>query len=337
MGMSEHPGTTRRRAISIFGAAAGLSLAGIPWSGARAAASLFTWEGSALGADASITLAHESREAAQAIIDLAIAEVRRLEDIFSLHLADSELSRLNRDGRLSNPSLDMLTLLTESKRYSEMSDGVFDVTVQPLWTLYSGFFRANPDSKDGPPPEELRQALRLVDYRRMDVNPLFVRFDREGMGVTLNGIAQGYITDQVADLLRRNGIGNVLVDLGEVRALDTHPDGRPWNIALKDPRAPARTARTLDVTNMAVATSGGYGKMFDRAGRFHHMFDPHNGGSASQHIGVSVISSRATTADALSTAIYVAATSEIERIVRRAGKVTAIVTFPDGSEQTFQA
>ena len=335
--MNEHPGTTRRRAISIFGAAAGLSLAGIPWNSARPAASLYTWEGSALGADASITLAHASREGAQAIIDLAVAEVRRLEDIFSLHRADSELSRLNRDGRLRGPSLDMLTLLTESKRYSEMSDGAFDVTVQSLWSLYTGFFRANPDSKDGPSPDEIEAALRLVDHRRMDVNPLFVRFDREGMQVTLNGIAQGYITDRIADLLRRNGIGNVLVDLGEARALDAHPDGRPWLIALKDPRAPARTARNLEITDMAVATSGGYGKVFDRAGRFHHLFDPHGGGSASQHIGVSVISSRATRADALSTAIYVARTSDVERIVRRTGKVTAIVTFPDGSEQTFQA
>ena len=331
---------SRRRAITIMGAAAGASLGGVA-IGTRAAgaatANLYTWEGTALGADATITLAHPDRAGAEAIIDLAVAEVRRLEGIFSLHLESSELAALNRDGRISRPSIDMLTLMTESVRFGDISDGVFDVTVQPLWKLYSRHFRANPSDLKGPAQADIQDAVKLVNYRRIDINPLFIRLDRKGMEVTLNGIAQGYITDKVSELLRANGIGHVLVSLGETRALDSHPDGRPWLVALKDPADPRRTARNIDLTDMSVATSGGYGTEFDTEGRFHHLFNPTMGVSALQHIGVSVLTPRATVADALSTAIYVAPTDRADAIARKAGNVTALITLADGAERVIRA
>ncbi len=304
---------------------------------ARADAQLLTWQGTALGADASLTLAHTSAPAAQRIIDMAIAEVRRLEAIFSLHQPDSELARLNRDGRITRPSQDMLVLLTEARRFGELSNGAFDVTVQPLWNLYSAHFKRAPDATEGPSAADMRAAVALVDYRRIDFNPLFVALDRKGMGVTLDGIAQGYITDKVADLLREQGIAHVLVDLGEARALGPHPEGRPWVIGLKDPQQPARVARSIDLANMSLATSGGYGTVFDARGRFHHLFDPRTGASAAHHIGVSIVTPRATHADALSTSVYVSPASETERILRRHGNATAYVTYPDGTTRTFSA
>jgi thiamine biosynthesis lipoprotein len=327
---------SRRRVLAIFGAAAGLSLAGA-LRPARADAQLFTWEGTALGADASLTLAHTSRDAAHRIIDLAVGEVRRLEAIFSLYQADSELARLNRDGRVMRPSTDLLFLLTEAKRFGDLSNGAFDVTVQPLWNLYSAHFKRSPDATEGPSAADLKAAIALVDYRRIDLNPLFVSLDRRGMGVTLDGIAQGYITDKVADLLRERAIANVLVDLGETRALGRHPEGRPWLVALKDPMDPRRVERSIDLANMSVATSGGYGTAFDRQGRFHHLFDPRTGHSAAHHIGVSVVTPRATAADALSTALYVSTPADAERILRRHGNAMAYVTYPGGSRRTLSA
>jgi thiamine biosynthesis lipoprotein len=328
---------SRRRAITIMGAAAGLPLAGIVTQSGAAAANLYTWEGSALGAQASMTLAHPSREGAERIIDLAVAEVRRLESIFSLHQEDSELAALNRDGRLSRPSMDMLILMTEAVRFGGISDGAFDVSVQPLWKLYSAHFRGNKGDAKGPAQGKIDDVLKLVDYRRIDVNPLFINLDKKGMEVTLNGIAQGYITDKVSELLRANGVSNVLVSLGETRALDSHPNGRPWLVALKDPSNPNSTDRTIDLTDMSVATSGGYGTEFDTAGRFHHLFNPRMGTSALQHLGVSVITPRATVADALSTAIYVSPTDRADAIARKAGNVTALLTLIDGRERVIRA
>ena len=328
---------SRRRLLQIFGAAGGLSLAGVLAGRANAEAQLFTWTGTTLGAESTITLAHTSAEQAQRIIDLSVAEVRRLEAIFSLQRNDSELSRLNRDGKLTRPSNDMLFLLSEATRFGDLSNGAFDVTVQPLWNLYAEHFKRNPADELGPDATAVKNARALVDYRRIEANPLFLILDRRGMGVTLNGIAQGYITDKVSDLLREHGVSNVLVNLGETRALGQHPEGRPWAIGLKDPRQPTKTERMIDLASNSVATSGGYGTQFDKQGRFHHLFDPRSGRSATHHIGVSIVTPRATAADALSTAVYVSAASETQTILRRAGKATAYVTYPDGSTRTFSA
>ncbi len=101
-----HQGTSRRRVLCIFGAVAGLPL--LRGVGARAAAPLVTWEGTALGAPARITLAHPDREAAERLFATCVAEIRRLEALFSLHREDSEIARLNRDGVLAAPATDTL-------------------------------------------------------------------------------------------------------------------------------------------------------------------------------------------------------------------------------------
>ena len=157
-----------------------------------------------------------------------------------------------------------------------------------------------------------------------------------GMAVTLNGIAQGYITDRIAALLRRRGWSNVLINLGEIRALDGRPDGMPWTVALDRPISLQTDLPVLRVRDCAVATSSGAGTMFDAAGRHHHLFDPWTGRSASACLQVTVVAPRATLADALSTALFVAppaARSELLRgfagteceIVETDGRVTRLV------------
>jgi hypothetical protein len=145
----------------------------------------------------------------------------------------------------------------------------------------------------------------LVDYRRIEVDAGRIAFARRGMAVTLNGIAQGYITDRISALLRARGFDNVLVNLGEFRALGGHADGAPWRVAVPDPVQPWRRLRTLALADAALATSGGYGTQFDAAGRHHHLFDPRDGRSAGFYRSVSVLAPDATTADALSTGLSI--------------------------------
>ncbi len=324
---------TRRRALALFGAAAGYPLIA-PAARAAVAGDLYTWHGTALGAMAKITLAHPDRRAAEGIIGLCVGEIERLERVFSLHRSDSELSRLNRDGLVEAPSHDLVKLLAASRRFGALTEGAFDVTVQPLWNLYATHFARDPDSA-GPDPAAIAAALDRVDYRAIEIEPGRVAFARPGMSVTLNGIAQGYITDRAADLLRDNGIGQVLLELGETRALDDHPEGRPWRIGLADPMAAGAIARTIDLVDRAVATSASYGTTFGSEGKHHHLFDPRNGLSAANHLSVSVIAARATTADALSTGLYVLNDEQAARAVRAIPDVTAILTAPDGGVRTL--
>jgi thiamine biosynthesis lipoprotein len=151
------------------------------------------------------------------------------------------------------------------------------------------------------------------------------------MAITLNSIAQGYITDAVADLLRNEGFESAVVDLGEYRTLGHHPDGRPWRLAIGDPKNAPGIGNTIDLDDMALAVSGGYGTTFEPTGHFHHIFDPHTGSSANRLLQVAVIGSRATTADALATAIYVAGEAAAPRLLAAYPGTRAILRRLDGS------
>ena len=331
-------GVSRRRALKLFGAAAGITFIG--GKGANAlpeGVSLYSWEGTALGAPAKLTLAHHDRRAAQTIVTTAIHEIERLERVFSLHRANSDLSILNREGHIKGAAADLIQLLSSSLRFGDQTDGAFDITVQPLWLLFSEHFSSRPGIQVGPSEADIRSALDLVDYRKIDISNGSAQFAKTGMAVTLNGIAQGYITDRVADLLRDQGINQVLVELGETRALDDHPDGRPWNIGLADPESPNETTEVVELVNESVATSAGSGTVFGDDGRYHHLFDPRSGKPAKHHISASVITNRATTADAMSTALFVLPPSQVADVVQRVGGIKAITTSPNGAKNRFSS
>ncbi|WP_052584508.1 FAD:protein FMN transferase, partial [Azospirillum baldaniorum] len=282
-------------------------------------------------------LAHPDPAEADRLIALCLEEVARLERVFSLYRTDSALARLNRDGVLDAPPADLVRLLSEAAAVSRRTDGAFDPTVQPLWQLYAGHFARPGADPAGPPEAVLRAARELVDYRKLRVEPGRVAFAGRGMAVTLNGIAQGYVTDRVSERLRAEGMTDVLVDLGEIRALGHHPSGRPWSVGLADPLVDGRNAGTLEIADRAVATSGGYGTPFDPAGRFTHLFDPATGGCAREWLAVTVLAPDATTADALSTALSVAPEARAAVLLDRFPGTAARLTRRDGSVLALRA
>jgi thiamine biosynthesis lipoprotein len=291
---------TRRRFLGIAASVGGMALLP-PWSARAAGSELHVWRGVALGADACLQLHHPDPAEAERLIRLCLAEVDRLERLFSLYRPDSLLVRLNRTGELADPPQDMVRLLSEAARFSRLTEGAFDVTVQPLWQLYAEHFARPGADPAGPPPAAVEAVRSLVDYRALRVEENRVSFARRGMAATLNGIAQGYITDRVADRLRAEGMTNVLVDMGEVLALGRHPDGRPWRIALRsgDER---QQNETIDGVDIAVAASSSRATVFDPAGRFGHIFDPLTGDCEARPVSVTVTAPDATTADIVSTA-----------------------------------
>lgn len=335
-----NPCFSRRRFIGVTAAAAGMTLLPVPFGHSVASENfpqLRTWRGVALGADAMLQIHHPDARLAQRLIERSIAEVHRLERAFSLYRADSAISTLNRQGFLMNPPIDFLRLLARSEHFSRLTNGAFDATVQPLWQLYAAHFGRPHHDSGGPSDTARLAAMTLVGHTGVDIGTRRVRFSRAGMGLTLNGIAQGYITDRVAELLLNSGIDQALVDMGEITALGQRPGGGPWEIGLEDPTSPDRIAQTLAVRNVAVATSGGYGTRFDLARRFNHIFDPASGTTSSRYLSVSVVAPRATDADALSTAFSVMPLERTQQIVQKLG-ISAYFTLPDRSrvQQTFE-
>ena len=326
---------TRRHALRIFAALAGLPLM---IAGLRATApkgQIYTWQGDVLGAASEFKLWHTDSAFARATILKVRAEIARFERIFSLYRADSEIARLNASGKLIKPSPDLLTLIEQSQRLGELSCGAFDISVQPLWKLYEAHFWSRSDTQPDFTSRAHDTARSLVDFRNVDTGSSAIAFARPGMAITLNSIAQGYITDAIADLLRNEGFESAVVDLGEIRALGRHPDGRPWRLGIRDGKSPASIERTIDLEDTALAVSGGYGTTFDDSGRFHHIFDPRTGESATTLIDAAVIGPSATIANGLATALCVAGESLAPTLLAAYPGTRAILTRLDGSSVTM--
>lgn len=297
------------------------------------------WQGTALGAPAAIQLYATDGDQAHSALRAAIAELARLEAVLSLYRPDSALVILNCDGRLDNAPPDLIAVLDRALALARISDGVYDPTVQPVWQLYHRHFLAERPDPAGPPAEAVANALSRVDWRAVELDPTARRiaFSRPDMALTLNSGAQGYITDRVTDVLRAHGFERMLVDMGEPRALAAKPDGTAWRIGIANPADPGRSVATLEVVDQAVATSGGYGTLFDAAGAFTHLIDPRTGRTAPALLGVSVVADTASQADGLATALVLAAPERRQTILRAGGGRQALYVTPQGVVETVHA
>jgi FAD:protein FMN transferase len=237
---------------------------------------------------------------------------------------------------LEDPPFDLVRVLSEARGYSTLSGGAFDVTVQPLWDLYAGHFSKPDASLDGPPADAIAEAVARVGYEALEIDPKRLRFARPRMGVTLNGIGQGYITDRVVELLRAGGVEHALVDMGKTRAIGGYPAGGPWSVGLEDPRAPGTIAERIPLVGRAVATAGGYGTLFDAAGRFNHIFEPWSGCTSWRWLSVSVESATATESNALSNAFALMPEEATAGMVRSLS-LTAHFVRPDGARVVQKA
>jgi thiamine biosynthesis lipoprotein len=299
---------TRRRFLSIAAVSAA-SIVSRP-----AAASQFAWRGVALGAEAQINLAHSDKQFARRVITQCKHEIDRLENIFSLYRPASTLVSLNRTGAVHDPEIEFVELLALALEISRETAGAFDVSVQPLWRLFSDHFSAQDADPSGPSAAAIRRVLSRVGYGGIRVSPGAVVLERAGMALTLNGIAQGFVTDRIRQLLHRNGFSNVLVHIGETYGSGLKSNGMPWLAGIPDPDNPDRLIKRVALHDLSLATSSGSGYRFGNSGK-HHLFDPHTGNNLQRYRSISVAATSATLADALSTAFANMTVDAIKQVV----------------------
>lgn len=317
---------TRRRLLAVCAASTATMLPGIASAQTRHA----VWRGIALGAEAQIQLVHADEHFASKVLHQCVREIRRLENIFSLYRPKSAISRLNRDGLLPSPPLELVELMATALRFGDETDGAFDVSVQPLWSAYADHFAAPDADPEGPDANYLRHAHDLIDYRQIRSSPQQISFARREMAVTLNGIAQGFITDRISAILKQNGFHNVLVHLGETYGSGARSDGRPWQAGISAPVADGSLLKKVNLQNRALATSGSYGYVFTPGGRHHHLFDPRTGLSTNNYKSVSVAAPSAASADALSTAFCAMTLEQIRSVLAHRVETHAIIVKHNG-------
>ncbi len=280
----------------------------------------------ALGCEVSLTVLHAQRDVAGRAAAAALAQLQLVEDLMSLYRPQSQLARLNRTRVFHDPHPWLTGVLRAAQTLSKKTDGAFDVTVQPLWNLYSAANRS------GRVPEEaaVRAALGMVDWRRVEISRRRIRLHGEGTAITLNGIAQGFAADRVMAVLRRYGIRHALVNTGEIGTLGGKSDGQAWTAGIQHPRREDAYVELAKLDGRCLATSGDYATGFSGDHAYNHLFDPHTGRSPEAFASVSVVAATAIQADALSTAVFVLGLERGLQLVRSTPAADAMLVLKDG-------
>jgi thiamine biosynthesis lipoprotein len=233
---------------------------------------------------------------------IVFREIRRIENLMSKYKPQSEIAKLNRLGSLK-VSPDTYYVLKKAGEFWKLSGGAFDITIGTLLDLW-GF---SDKQYHVPSKEKIKNTLLAVGFDKLvfDDTDNTVKFKVKGMKIDLGGIAKGYAVDCAVKKLKENGINSCLINAGgQIYCLGDN-SGRPWNVAVQDPRR-SEIAQYLKVKNKAISTSGDYEQYFIKAKhRYTHIFNSRTGYPVdSDIISVTVIATDGLTADALSTSIF---------------------------------
>jgi len=284
-----------------------------------------------------VTVVSDAKDSADKAIDGAFSEIGKLEKLSNFFSPDSEISKINKNAGISevNVSPDILELLEKAVYVSDKTGGAFDVTVGPVERLYDFHKKIKPRE------DEIRKNLPLVNYKDLIIqrNRSTVFLRKKGMLIDPGGIAKGYAAEKAAAVLREKGIRSGIVAVaGDIRAFGSKPDGTPWRIGIRNPRAMDAEddiMATILLSDKAISTSGDYERFFIEDGkRYHHLLDPRTGHSAGLCKCVSVIAREGSFADSLATGIFVLGPEKGMKVLEKLGFDGVIVDSQDGMHMT---
>jgi thiamine biosynthesis lipoprotein len=273
------------------------------------------------------------REGTAEVYDAVFSRLRRIENLMSSSLPDSEVARINENAGITPVKVDkaVVTVLSAALRYAELSNGAFDPTVGPLVKLWG----IGTEHARIPAEEEIRGALDLVNWRDVLINAregtVFLR--KAGMGLDLGAIAKGYAADEAAGIIKNAGISGALVDLGgNIYAVGTKAGGGPWRIAVQDPQDDRGTyIGILELGEKTVVTSGIYERFLETdKRRYHHILSTGSGYPADTGLlSVTVVADTSIDADALSTALFALGYAKGRLLVNSLENIEALFVFED--------
>lgn len=245
---------------------------------------------------------------AEARIDEAVAEIRRIEALLTTYREDSQTNQINANAGIQPTKVDqeVFDLIKRSQRISALTQGAFDITYgsidKSLWNFDTHMTRL-PDAATA------RLAVRLIDYRNviLDETTTSVFLKHQGMRIGFGGIGKGYAAEMAKQLLIKQGVTSGIVNAaGDLTTWGTQPNGHPWTIGIADPNAKNEPFSCLNISNVAVATSGNYEKFVMIDGkRYSHTIDPKTGLPVSGIKSVTIVCPNAEIADAMATPVMV--------------------------------
>jgi len=281
----------------------------------------------------------ESEESANMGIDAGIKEIQRIEKLLTTYNEESETARINRFAGIEpvNVSEETFLIIGRSIRISRITQGAFDITYgsvdKRLWNFDTGLTSL-------PDKDTARRMARLINYRNilLDKENQTVMLKEKGMRIGFGGIGKGYAAERAKQVMKNLGIESGIVNAsGDMTTWGNQPNGQPWTIGIVDPNARGKIFSYMNITDMAVATSGNYEKYVLVNGiKYSHTINPKTGLPIRGIKSVTIISRNAEIADAMATPVMIMGIGPGLHMINQIKDIEAIVVDDDDKIFTSQ-
>ncbi len=283
-----------------------------------------------MGTYVEITVLGKNEKRINKAIIRAFQEMKKVENKLSKFIPGSEVSLINKNAGIAWVTVDpeLIDIIQKAGEISEITGGSFDITVGILGEIW--------DFREGatvPDKKKIDMLLKLVDYRKVMVDEKNSRvfLAEKGMEIDLGGIAKGFIVDNGVRILEQNKIKNFIINAGGDLTVRGNKGFEPWKVGIQSPRDRTKIYITLGLTNKSITTSGDYEKYFMQDGvRYHHILNPGTGYPAMSCSSSSIVASDATTADTLSTAVFVLGPARGIKLIEALPEVQGMIVDKKG-------
>ena len=289
----------------------------------------FKAERAIMGTAIHVELWHTDKVTAKKNIQYVFDEMRRIDRLMSPYKKESEISLINDQAakHAVKISSELFNLIQQSINMSKLSNGAFDITFASIGHRYD--YR----KKQQPSKKEIAEHLKSINYKNIQLNKnnQTIFFTRAGTRIDLGGIAKGHAVDNAIKILQQHGIQQAMVSAGGDTRIIGDKKGRPWYVGIRHPRKKNESAVVLPLSQTAISTSGDYERYFIKDGvRHHHIIKPSTGDSARELRSVSILADRSTTADALSTTVFILGLNKGMKLVASLKNIEAIIIDNNG-------
>jgi thiamine biosynthesis lipoprotein len=286
-----------------------------------------------MGSRFDITVVAKDSVLANNYIDIAVAEIERIEKLISSWDENSQTSRINRFAGIKAVKVDaeLFNLIERAIGISKLTNGAFDIS----YAAMDNIWHFDGSMTQMPSEEEILNSVARVGYENIlldkDSSTVFLKV--KGMKIGFGGIGKGYAADKAKELLISKGVPSGIINAsGDMNTWGKQPNGSPWSVAITNPLNKDKAFAILPITDGAVVTSGNYEKyVFFNGKRYTHIIDPRTGYPSSGIISVSVFAPKAELADALATSVFVMGKDVGLNRINQMPKVECIIIDEEGN------
>ena len=284
-----------------------------------------------------ISVVDDDAKWAEKQIDEAIAEVSRIEKLLTTFNNNSQTNQINENAgiRPVNVDKEVFNLIQRSLRISALTDGTFDIS---YGSIDNRFWNFDKEMTSLPDAEAAKESVKLINYQNiiLDAQNLTVFLQEKGMRIGFGGIGKGYAAERAKQLLIKNGVKSGIVNAaGDLTTWGNQPNAKPWTIAIADPNAQNKAFSYINISDVAVATSGNYEKFVIIDGKkYSHTIDPKTGFPVFGIKSVTIICPNAELADAMATPISVLGVDAGLGLINQMKQIACIIIDDDNNIYT---